>query len=70
VCVCVCVYIYNTLSSPLHKAIHPKGMEAVANVETCDKEPGQKLLLQGSHVHMDILMNHLQDLEKAQGEKC
>jgi len=31
-------------------------MEVVANViETCDKEAGQKLLLQGSHVHTDIL---------------
>ena len=46
-------------------------MEVVANVmETCDKEAGQKLLLKGSHVHMDILMNHLKDLEKIQGEKC
>ena len=35
-------------------------MVVVANaVETCDKEAGQKLLLKGSHVHMDILMNHL-----------
>jgi len=31
-------------------------MEVVANViETCDKEAGQKILLQGSHVHKDIL---------------
>ena len=45
-------------------------MEVVGNViETCDKEAGQKLLLNGSHVHMDMLMNHLQDLEKMQGEK-
>ena len=58
--------------SPLqHKTIHSKGIEVVANViETCDKEAGQKLLLKGSHVHMDILMNHLKDLEKTQGEKC
>jgi len=33
-----------------------------------DKEAGQKLLLKGSYVHMDILMNHLKDLEKMQGE--
>ena len=46
-------------------------MEVVANViETCDKEAGQKLLLKGSYVHMAILMNHLKDLEKIQGEKC
>ena len=46
-------------------------MEVVGNViETCDKEAGQKLLLNGSHVHMDMLMNHLQDLGKMQGEKC
>ena len=46
-------------------------MEVVANVtDSCDKEAGQKLLLKGSHVHMDILMNHLKDLEKIQGEKC
>jgi len=45
------------------------GMEVVGNViETCDKEAGQKLLLKGSHVHMDILMNHMKDLEKMQGE--
>ena len=58
--------------SPLqHKTIHPEGMETVANViDTCDKEAGQKLLLKGGHVHMDILMNHLKDLEKMQGEKC
>jgi len=59
------------LSPPQHKTIHPKGMEVVANViETCDKEAGQKLLLKGSHVHMDIWMNRLKDLEKMQGEKC
>ena len=46
-------------------------MEIVGNViETCDKEARLKLLLKGSHVHMDILMNHLKDLEKMQGEKC
>jgi len=46
-------------------------MEVVGNViEKCDKEAGQKVLLKGSYVHMDILMNHLQDLEKTQGEKC
>ena len=46
-------------------------MEVVANViETCDKEAGQKLMLKGSHVHMDILMNDLKGLEKMQGEKC
>jgi len=57
------------LSPPQHKIIHIKGMEVVGNViETCDKEVGQKLLLKGSHVHMDILMNHLKDLEKTQGE--
>ena len=56
---------------PHHKTINPKGMEVVANViETCDKEAGQKLLLKGIQVHMDILMNHLKDLEKMQGEKC
>jgi len=45
-------------------------MEVVANViETCDKEAGQKLLLKGTRVHMDILMNHWKDLEKTQGEK-
>ena len=59
------------MSSPQHKTIYPKGMEVVANViETCDKEAGQKLLLKGNHVHKDILMNHLKDLEKTQGEKC
>jgi len=59
------------LASLQHKTIHPKGMKVVANaIETCDKEAGQKLLLKGSHVHMDILMNHLKDLEKTQGEKC
>ena len=57
--------------SSQHKTIHPKDMEVVANViETCDKEAGQKLLLKGSHVHMDILMNHLKYLKKMQGEKC
>jgi len=58
--------------SPLqHKTIHLQGMEVVANViKTCDKEVGQKLLLKGSHEHMDILLNHLKDLEKTQGEKC
>jgi len=46
-------------------------MEVVANViETCDQEAGQKLLLKGSHVHMDISMYHLKDLEKTKGEKC
>jgi len=46
-------------------------MEVVGNVtETCDKEAGQKLLLQGSHVPMNILMNHLKDLEKTRGDKC
>jgi len=53
------------LSPPQHKTIHPQGMEVVANViETCDKEAEQKLLLKGSHVHMDILMNLLKNLEK------
>ncbi len=56
---------------PQHKTNHPKGMEVVANViETCDEEAGQKLPLKGSHEQMDILMNHLKDLEKTQGEKC
>jgi len=42
-------------------------MEVVGNViESCNKEAGQKLLLKGSHVHVDILMNHLKDLEKTQ----
>ena len=46
-------------------------MEVVGNVtERWDKEAGQKLLLKGSHIHMDILMNHLKDMEKMQGEKC
>jgi len=59
------------LSPPHHKTIYPKGMEVVGNViETCDKEAGQKLLLKGGHVPMDILRNHLKDLEKMQGEKC
>ena len=53
------------MSPPQHKTIHPKSVEVVANViETCDKEAEQKALLKGSHVHMDILMNHLKDLEK------
>jgi len=59
------------LSPPQHKSIYPKGMEIVANViETCGNEAGQKPLLKGSHVHMDILMKHFKDLEKMQGEKC
>jgi len=67
---CLC-RVYNTLSTSQQKTIHPKGMEVVVNVtETCDKEVGQKLLLKGGHVHMDILVNHLKDLEKMQGEKC
>ena len=46
-------------------------MEVVASViETCDKEARQKLLLKGSHIHMDILMNHMKYLEKTQGKKC
>ena len=62
--------MYYTLSAPQHKTIHPKGMEVVANVtETCNREAGQELLLKGSHVHIHILMNHLKDLEKMQGEK-
>ena len=57
------------MSPPQHKTIHPKGKEVVGNImETCDKEAEQKLLLKGSHVHVDILMNHLKDLEKTQGE--
>jgi hypothetical protein len=45
-------------------------MEVVGNVtKTCDKEAGQKLQLKSSHAHMGILMNHLKDLEKTQGEK-
>ena len=45
-------------------------MEVVANViETCAKEVGQKLLLKGSHLYMDIWMNCLKDLKKMQGEK-
>ena len=45
-------------------------MEVVATViETCDKEARQKLLLKGSHIHMDILMNHVKYLEKTQGQK-
>jgi len=40
-------------------------MEVVANVtETCEKEAEQKPLLKGSHVHMDILMNHLEKHRK------
>ena len=67
---CLC-RVYNTLPPPQHKTIHPNGMEVVAKVtETCDKEAGQKLLLKDSHIHMDILVNHLKDLEKMQGEKC
>ena len=58
------------MSPPHHKIIQPKGMEVVANVETCDKEAGQKLLLKGNRVHMDILVKYLKDLEKMQGEKC
>ena len=59
------------MSPPQQKTIHPKGIEVVANViERCDKEAGKELLLKGSHVHMDILMNPLKDLEKIQGEKC
>ncbi len=59
------------MSPPQHKTIHPKGMEVVANViETSDKEAGQKLLLKGNQVHLGILMNHLKDMEKTQGEKC
>jgi len=46
-------------------------MEVVGNViEKCDKEAGQKLLLKGSHVHINILMNHLKDMEKMKGEIC
>ena len=46
-------------------------MEVVGNViEKCDKEAGQKLLLKGSHVHINILMNHWKGVEKTQGEKC
>jgi hypothetical protein len=45
-------------------------MEVVGNViETCDKEAGQKLLMKGSHVHMDTLMNHLKDLEENAGRE-
>jgi len=56
------------LSPPQHKTTHPKGIQVVGNViKTCDKEAGQKLLLKGSHVHMDIL-NHMKDLEQMQGE--
>jgi len=48
--------------SPLqHKTVHPNGMEVVANVtETCYREVRQKLLLKGSHVHKDILMNRFE----------
>jgi len=56
------------LSPPQHKNIHPKGIQVVGNViKTSDKEAGQKLLLKGSHVHMDIL-NYMKDLEQMQGE--
>ena len=59
------------MSPPHHKTIHLEGMEVLPNVtETCDKEGGQKLLLKDSHVRMDILMNHLKDLEKMQREEC
>jgi len=44
-------------------------MEVVAYViETYDKKAGQKLLLKGSYICMDILMNHLKGLEKTQGD--
>jgi hypothetical protein len=44
-------------------------MEVVTYViETCDKKAGQKLLLKGSHICMDILMHHLKGLEKMQGD--
>jgi hypothetical protein len=40
-------------------------MQALSNViQTCDKGAGQKLLLKSSHVHMDILMNHLKEWRK------
>ena len=59
------------MSSPQHKIICPEGIVIVANViETCDKEAGQKKLLKGSHVHRDILMNHLKDMERTQREIC
>ena len=59
------------MSPPQHKTIHLKGKEVAGNIiETCDKEAEQKLLLKGSHVHMDILMNHLKDMEKVKGEIC
>jgi len=46
-------------------------MEGVADViDTYEREAGQKLLLKGSHVHMDILLNHLKGLKKTQGKKC
>ena len=65
--ICVFCRVKNTLSPPQHNTIHPKDMEVVTNViETCDKEAEQKLLLKGSYVHMDIVMNHL--VEKTQGE--
>ena len=67
---CLC-RVHNTPSPPQGKSIHSKSMEMVANIiKTCGKEAGQKLLLKGSHVHMDILMKHLKDLKKTQGEKC
>ena len=76
-CILVCLYLVCVcVECTIHRLphsikLHPKGMEVVANVsETCDKQAGQKLLLKGSHVHMDILMNYLKDLEKIQGEKC
>ena len=57
------------MSPAQHKTIRLKGMEVLGNViETCDKEAGQKLLLKGSHVHMDTLMDHMKDSEKTQGE--
>jgi len=40
-------------------------MEVVGNViERWDKEAGQELLLKGSHVHADVLVNSLEDFEK------
>ena len=59
------------MSSPQHRTIHPNSVEVVANViDTCDREAVQKLLLKGSHLHIDILLNHFKGLEKTQGEKC
>ena len=63
----ICVFVECNIHCPppQHRTIHPNGMEVVANVlDTCDREAGQKLLLRGSHVHMDILLNHLKGLEK------